>query len=272
MSLEHKQRWIAAVVGVAGLAAIYTFLRHEGLILITVAISFVAYAEFLAFSRSVTTKFSRWSSAAVGALLCAWLSIGLPGALPALYVAALAVSLRSLWKAHLADTGQLHESFLRMQARVFGLVYLAFFPSFVPHLHALPHGPQLLLFLLGIIWLGDTGGYYGGKLFGRNKLSLNISPGKTREGALASFFAVAAFALVLHVYALPHLPWPKMVFIAVATSAIAQAGDLLESLMKRAYSVKDSGDLIPGHGGVFDRFDSLILAAPFFYLLIRLFA
>jgi phosphatidate cytidylyltransferase len=143
------------------------------------------------------------------------------------------------------------------------------FPSFVTRVHALAHGPALLFLLIGVIWLGDIGAYYGGKALGRNKLSPSISPGKTREGAIAALFVCALWAYGWGSFTLAHLPAWKWILIAVLTSMVAQAGDLLESLLKRAYSVKDSGDLIPGHGGVFDRFDSLILAAPFFFLLLR---
>ena len=269
MSTEHKKRWIAAVVGVALLLAIYFALGHAGLVLITVAVSFAAYFEFLTFSKSVTDLLSRWGAPAIGGALCAWLSLEMPGELAAISLAAIAVSLRGLWKAHAIEGPDLLQSFLVVQARVFGLIYFAVFPAFIPRLHALPHGPILLAFLLGIIWLGDTGAYYGGKTFGKNKLSQNISPGKTREGAVAALVACGLFALAWN-RLLPHLPAWKMVVIAICTSLVAQAGDLIESLMKRAYRVKDSGSLIPGHGGVFDRFDSLILAAPFFYLLVYL--
>ncbi|MGZ3686509.1 MAG: phosphatidate cytidylyltransferase, partial [Bdellovibrionota bacterium] len=157
-----------------------------------------------------------------------------------------------------------------VQGRVFGLLYFCVFLAFVPKIHSLPHGQELFFFLLGIIWIGDTGAYYGGKLLGRNKLSVNISPGKTREGAVAALVFCAVFAVLWGIYALPHLPLVKMIAIALLTSVVAQAGDLIESQMKRAYGVKDSGTLLPGHGGVFDRFDSLILAAPFFYVIVGL--
>ena len=105
---------------------------------------------------------------------------------------------------------------------------------------------------------------------GKRKLSPSISPGKTLEGSFTALVACALLGIAFGYFGLNHVaPW-KLAVIAVLSSVVAQAGDLLESLMKRAYQVKDSGNLIPGHGGVFDRFDSLILAAPFFYLLVRI--
>jgi phosphatidate cytidylyltransferase len=271
MNLEHKKRVIAAIVGVAGLFGMYAAFGHYGLVLLTVCISGLAYHEFLAFSGAA--KHLRLLSAVAGLALSVWLSLQYPYALEAVYLAALAVLLRGLWRAHRAtSTEQVGTEFMHSQGRVFGLIYLIVFPSFVPQIHALNYGPRLLLLLLLIIWLGDTAAYYGGKSLGRNKLSLNISPGKTREGAFVALMACAALAACFQIYALNEYPLWKLVLIAVLSSIVAQAGDLLESLMKRAYGVKDSGSLIPGHGGVFDRFDSLILAAPFYYFLVRVLA
>lgn len=268
MNLEHKKRVIAAIVGVAGLFGMYAAFGHYGLVLLTVCISGLAYHEFLVFSGAA--KHLRLLSAVAGLALSIWLSLQYPYALEAVYLAALAVLLRGLWRAHKATSAeQVGTEFMHSQGRVFGLLYLIVFPSFVPLIHSLHDGPRFLLLLLLIIWLGDTAAYYGGKSLGRNKLSLNISPGKTREGSYVALAACAILAALFQYYALPAYSVGWLIGIAVLTSVVAQAGDLLESLMKRAYQVKDSGSLIPGHGGVFDRFDSLILAAPFYYFLLR---
>jgi phosphatidate cytidylyltransferase len=270
VSTEHKQRWAAAVAGVVLLFGIYFLFRQAGLVFLTVLLSFAAYREFLEFSGAA--RGWKWLAWAVGLALSAWLCLALPGELPALYTSAALLLLAGLWQAHRAPAEALAAGLQQAQSRVFALVYLIVFPSFVPRIHRLPHGPTLLLFLLLIIWLGDTAAYYGGKCLGRHKLSPNVSPGKTWEGALTALLACALLGFFYGRYALPYLWVWKPVVLAVFCSAIAQAGDLLESLMKRAYGVKDSGSLIPGHGGVFDRFDSLIFAAPFFYLLLALLA
>lgn len=268
MNLEHKKRWIAAVVGLTLLFGAYYLFGHWGLVAIMVAISTVAYWEFLTFSLSAQNL--RWPATIVGGALSLWLCLGLPGGLTAFYLASLLIILRGLWRAHTSPAEGLPADFTHVQERIFGLVYLVVFPSFVTRLHSLPHGPWLLLFLLLVIWVGDTAAYYGGKTLGRHKLSLNVSPGKTLEGAAVALVACAIMAVVFRQFALFYVaPW-KLAVIALLTSFVAQAGDLVESQMKRAYQVKDSGSLIPGHGGVFDRFDSLILAAPFFYLLVRI--
>jgi len=128
-----------------------------------------------------------------------------------------------------------------------------------------PDGPVLTLGLMVMVWLADSGAYFAGRRWGRNKLAPVISPGKTQEGAygglLASLvFAVAAGALYSH-----SLRWTLACVLASLVAILFSiAGDLLESLMKRQSGIKDSGHLIPGHGGILDRVDSLVAAAPLF--------
>ena len=119
----------------------------------------------------------------------------------------------------------------------------------------------ILLLVLGIL-ASDTFAYAFGRLFGKRKLAPRISPGKTWAGAfggvLGTVCAVAAFKLI----ALPELAWWEVAALGVPLSIAGQLGDLAESLLKRGFGVKDSGRLIPGHGGVLDRVDALLFAAP----------
>lgn len=268
MNLEHKKRVISAVLGLFLLLGIYFGLGHIGVVLIALVISVASYFEFLSFSGSEAS--AKWLSLAAGAALAAWLGLELPGGIEATYLAALALVLHGLVRVHNGTPEGVAQESAGIVARVFGLLYLIVFPSFVSKVHGLPHGPALLFLMIGVVWLGDIGAYYGGKNFGKHKLSPLISPGKTWQGAIAGLLSCALWAVLWGGYALPHISAWKWVLICMLSSVVAQAGDLMESLLKRAYAVKDSGSLIPGHGGVFDRFDSLILMAPFFYLLLRL--
>jgi len=118
-----------------------------------------------------------------------------------------------------------------------------------------------VLFLLLVVWAGDIGAYLIGRCIGGPRLAPRISPGKTRSGAFGGLFAsVAAGLLAAHVLS-DAATW-RAVVIAAALGIVAQAGDLLESFVKRRLEVKDSGQLIPGHGGLFDRLDSVLAAAP----------
>ncbi|MCO5141960.1 MAG: phosphatidate cytidylyltransferase [Oligoflexia bacterium] len=266
MNREHKLRWIAAVLGACFLFGSYYFLGHLGLILLTILISCVGYWEFLSFLE--LKKFPKFSSLIAGIFLSSWLNFSLPGETLALFLAIFSLVLVSMARAHQGPQEILTHEYQSLQFRTFGLVYLVFFSSFVPKIHTLPFGSSAILFLLLLIWGGDTAAYYGGKLLGKHKLSSFISPGKTWEGSIAALLFCAFLAVGFSHYGLSPIPTLTLIVISILTSAVAQLGDLVESFVKRAHSRKDSGGIIPGHGGVFDRFDSLILAAPFFYFLL----
>lgn len=128
-----------------------------------------------------------------------------------------------------------------------------------------PVGPKLVFFLLIVVWLGDAGAYYTGKAFGRHKLSPRISPKKTVEGLIGGIATSIIAAVVIHFTFFPEFPLPHAVVAGVILSASGVIGDLAESLWKRSADVKDSGTLIPGHGGFLDRFDSIFFTAPILY-------
>jgi phosphatidate cytidylyltransferase len=126
-------------------------------------------------------------------------------------------------------------------------------------------GPQQLLYVMVLVWLADTGGYFAGKRWGKTPLAKAISPNKTWQGVAGAFFLGTIWS-VLGFYLdfsgpLSLMSWLLLSVLALSTSII---GDLFESLFKRCYQVKDSGNLLPGHGGMLDRIDSLIAAVPVF--------
>ena len=141
------------------------------------------------------------------------------------------------------------------------LLLVAFPLSFAVRLHGIPRwGPKLLLFSLVIIWVGDTAAYFVGRSMGRFKLAPKLSPQKTWEGSFASLIGSLLVALVFSRWVA--IPLGYLLGMAAAGNVFGQAGDLLESAYKRSAGVKDSGTLLPGHGGILDRIDALILAIP----------
>lgn len=158
----------------------------------------------------------------------------------------------------------------------FGIIYIGLSFATLPLLFEQGNGPSLLLFLFVAVWSGDIAALYVGKAFGRKKLAPHISPGKTREGSIASLAASALFTLFLlwvaaflsahsvNTLSYPG-PWYRWFILAIFVNAAAQLGDLVESGLKRSAGVKDSGTLLPGHGGILDRIDAILLAAPFLW-------
>ena len=132
-------------------------------------------------------------------------------------------------------------------------------------------GRQLIFLLAGIVWCSDTGAYLVGKAFGKHKLGTPVSPRKTIEGTIGGLVVGTLASFVLSTILLKEtLAWGDAVFIGLLLSVLGQLGDLSASLMKRTAGVKDSGQVIPGHGGFIDRCDSLIFSAPVLYYYLAL--
>jgi phosphatidate cytidylyltransferase len=129
-------------------------------------------------------------------------------------------------------------------------------------------GGLTIISILASIWMCDTAAYFGGLSMGKHKLFPRVSPNKSWEGAVWGFFAAIATMMVAQKYFLPYLQFHQAIVIGIIIGLFGQIGDLVESLLKRDAGVKDSSSLIPGHGGVLDRFDSLIFVSPILYLYI----
>ena len=141
------------------------------------------------------------------------------------------------------------------------LLLVAYPLSFALRLHAVEgYGPWLLLFALVIIWVGDTTAYFVGRAIGRHSLAPHLSPKKTWEGSVASLLGSLLVGVVFSRWV--NIPLSDLLGMAAAGNVVGQIGDLLESAYKRSAGVKDSGVLLPGHGGILDRIDALILAIP----------
>jgi phosphatidate cytidylyltransferase len=126
---------------------------------------------------------------------------------------------------------------------------------------------HLLFFALALNWVGDTAAYYAGRYFGRHKLAPRVSPAKTWEGAIASVLASLLFGLLYLGKYVSQLPLWSVAAMAILGNMAGQLGDLAESAIKRGAGMKDSGNLLPGHGGVLDRMDSSLFSLPAVYLL-----
>lgn len=144
--------------------------------------------------------------------------------------------------------------------------------SGTPALWNLSAGRHWLMFALMVNWIGDTGAYYVGRRFGKHKLAPIVSPGKSWEGAFASAATAVIFGVVAIPLLIPGTPLWIAAAISIVANAAGQIGDLAESALKRGAGVKDSGTLLPGHGGILDRMDSSLFSIPVVYTLVMLVA
>jgi phosphatidate cytidylyltransferase len=153
----------------------------------------------------------------------------------------------------------------RLAAAIVGFLVLVPAGIGLSHLVTLhPHGQLLLLYLLVLIAAADVGAYFGGRRFGHRKLAPHVSPGKTWEGFAAGMLAAATVGVAgAFLFDMPFWPW---LFLCELVALVSVVGDLTESMFKRHVGLKDSGKLLPGHGGLLDRIDSLTAAAPTFLL------
>lgn len=149
----------------------------------------------------------------------------------------------------------------RMGWLIAGPVYLGAAIGAIAKLHQFDNGGTWVLLSMALAWGSDTGGYFAGRAFGRHKLYEKISPKKTVEGSIGGLATVVGFALVIKALWLPELAWVHAVVLAVVAGAVGQAGDLCISVIKRSMGVKDSGNILPGHGGLLDRIDALMFTA-----------
>jgi phosphatidate cytidylyltransferase len=151
-----------------------------------------------------------------------------------------------------------------------GLLYLPVFLAFIWHIRNGTSGTEYVLFLLAAGWSADSLAYYAGTYFGRKKLCPAISPNKTYEGAVGSIVGGAVGGVIITwLFSIPEMSVLKAAAVGSVLGAVTICGDLVESVFKRNAGVKDSGSLIPGHGGLLDKIDGFLLSAPALYLMVR---
>ena len=186
------------------------------------------------------------------------------GILAVLVVVALADAL--LFEPEVARAPQ------RVGLAVLGAAYPGVLMSALVRLRQAPEGIAWLILALVVTWLNDTGAYFAGRAWGRRKLYPRISPSKTWEGAAGGLVASVGGGLgVKAIFGPSALPWWGAAAVGLGAGVVGPLGDLCESLLKRAYGAKDSSRLLPGHGGLLDRIDSLLFTAPFVLFCARAF-
>jgi phosphatidate cytidylyltransferase len=254
-------RVLTAVLLVPGIVAAILWERHEAVWGLVFAATLIALHEY--FTIVLEDEIDRWAGILFGAGLAAavyWYAPSAAIALPAMVI------VPALW--YLFRFGNLETVWPRLGATTFGLGYAGLLLTFLALLKrdGGAHGGSWVLVVLMIAWLGDTGAYFAGRFLGKRKLYPAISPGKTWAGALGGVAGSYLTIVLANLWFFPELGWVHGSIVAIVGSVLGQTGDLVESMLKRARGVKDSGRLLPGHGGMLDRIDAVIFIAPWTYL------
>jgi phosphatidate cytidylyltransferase len=258
-------RVISGAVLLAGVLAALWFLSPVYLLGIAVLIALLAFREYADIAGRAGATVSRPAGAMATALAC--IAVGVPG-LPvdvALAGTTLGLAAVVLAGAAAGRTGEaLHDAALSAFAPLYIGVPLGMLAATRWSL-----GREATLLLILTVALSDTAQYYSGRLLGRHLLAPVISPKKTIEGAVGGFAGGMMGLGLLGHWWLPDMPLHWRLLLGVALAAVGIVGDLFESLLKRSVGVKDASSMIPGHGGVLDRIDALLFAAPVFYVFVR---
>jgi phosphatidate cytidylyltransferase len=255
---------VGVALGAVILASLFVYKPvFVGVIVVAVVVGLWELVSRLAERKDVRAPLVPLAVGGAAMVIAGYLR-GPEGAWVAMALTALAVL---VWRM----TESPHEYLRDVTAGVFAAFYVPFLATFVALMLAADDGPMRVLTFLLLTVVSDTGAYAVGYRFGRHKLAPRISPGKTREGlAGAVAFAMVAGALCLQ-FLVDDGRWWQGLIVGAAAAASATLGDLGESMIKRDLGIKDMGTLLPGHGGIMDRLDSLLPTAPIVWLLLTLF-
>jgi len=208
---------------------------------------------------------SKWVERAMGIglglVLSAIVSLGELKQIPPFLVAALLI----LSVLFMGTSRDLSSTTSKMGMLLFGILFIGFLLAYVSLVRNMTNGRLWVLFLIVTVWTGDISALLGGASFGRHKLYPKISPKKTFEGLAGAIFGSIIVALAFVMLFIPHMNKGTCILLAAGIGFFGQLGDFTESMLKRSAQVKDSGNLIPGHGGMLDRLDSFLFSAPFLY-------
>ncbi len=254
----HKQRILTALLLVP---AVLTGLMWGGIIFFNCLVLFTA-ALCLYEYFSMTSAQKAVSQAA--GILIGLIPVGAVILHPAPSLLLFALFLQCLITVilFLLTYRQHDRPFQQMAVFLFGVTYIGLLSALTTCIYSLPNGRLWILFLLAIVAAADTGAYYVGSNLGKRKLCPHISKGKTVEGALGGLAAGVLTALICWLLFMGFSSPDILVPLAVLLGISSQIGDLTESVIKRAWGFKDSGRILPGHGGMFDRVDGLLMAGP----------
>lgn len=254
-----------AVLLVAVLAALW-FLSPIYLLGVALIVALLAFREYVDIAARAGARVSRPAGGMATGLTC--VAVGIPGLPVEVALVGTTLGLAAVVLASAAAGKQGGEALRDAAVSAFAPLYLGL-PLGMLAATRWTLGREATLLLVLTVALSDTMQYYCGRLLGRHPLAPGISPKKTVEGAIGGLVGGALGLGLIGAWWLPQMSLPWRVALGLAVAAVGIVGDLFESLLKRSVGVKDASSMIPGHGGVLDRIDALLFAAPVFYILVR---
>ena len=269
---ETSTRVKTAIVGVSVFLGLLIFAGYIGALLIAAVITAVMCWEFSKFLYRLSDQDEK-RKALLG---ISWLIVFANVFFPKSGLECLMAAFIGLFTYYLviADrhADRLRSHFEELIFTVFVLVYVVLFMQYLPMIRMGHNGIHWVILFLLINWAGDSAAYFVGRKYGKKKLYPLISPGKSVEGAIGGLGGSLVVALLYKFIFFHHLSILGAITTALFVGVFAQIGDLCESLIKRAYGIKDTGHILPGHGGMLDRFDGVLFTLPIMYMCTRIFA
>lgn len=255
------RRWTTALVVLGGVVPLLIWGGQGPFLLLCLVVVIMCQIEYGRLSGVVVSNLTR----VVEILVALCMPLAAMAAGERALMMALVGSLFFWMTGEMLGRAQLDGVLQDLGTRMLGYIYGAVLPSYFVLIWRTPEGIRWIILTIAVTAVGDTAAYYAGSLWGRHKLRPRISPHKTVEGALAGLAGNLAGGLACAAALFPSRMTTAGLLLPLAIGVAGQLGDLCESMIKRAAGVKDSGGILPGHGGILDRLDSLLFSAPVVY-------
>ena len=264
----HLKRWITGLIALPLLLLIIYTGGVYLLLLVSVA-SLLALREYflIVFGESVKITSALPLVAMLTGLAVIWCA---HKGQTELIIVLIAMNLVVAGLVAIGQFGRDQKVLEALKNQIQGVVYIPLFLACLILIRNAENGLQWVFILLGVVFAGDTCALYAGTFWGRHKLAPTVSPGKTVEGSIGGLVGAVLVGSAIKAVFLPEIAWLTTILFCLTVGFVAQVGDLFESVLKRASGVKDSGTLLPGHGGILDRIDALLFAGPVAYCWIEI--
>jgi phosphatidate cytidylyltransferase len=261
MAKIEKRKVGVACIMVPPIVLLIALGPPEVLHLMVVLATLLGLREYYNLALPHSNRMERMVGIGVGLALSIIISLGHTEEIPLFFVLVLLI----LTTLSMVTSKDLSSTISKMGMVLFGIIYLGFLLAHVSLIRNTANGRMWVLFLIATVWAGDIFALLSGSFFGRHKLYPKISPNKTFEGLGGGIIGSIVVALIFTMIFIPHLEKVPCILLAIGLAILGQFGDFTESMLKRGAQVKDSGTLIPGHGGMLDRLDSFLFSAPFLH-------